>query len=95
MTFVLSSAIYRWFQGGTLADYLLCRRYVWTYTSSPNYQDPKFPRCVEPDTKNLEQARLARIGRGHGNRPSLRLTTLRRQPTNLADDAHILRAESA
>lgn len=39
-----------WFQGGSLTDYLLCRRQCCTYQASPNFIDKSFPRAVRPAT---------------------------------------------
>ncbi|KAH8048354.1 voltage-gated potassium channel [Aureococcus anophagefferens] len=44
--FLLLFPIHRaqWFQGGDLADYLLCKRGWCAYLDSPNYGNPDFPR---------------------------------------------------
>ena len=49
----------RWFQGGALGDYVLCRRSLAAYRRSPHFLDASFPRCVEPETREVHEARLS------------------------------------
>ena len=46
-----------WFSGGTLASRLPCG--CWAYAATANYNDPRFPRCVEPETLDAHSARLS------------------------------------
>lgn len=51
-----------WYGGGTLRSRLVagCR----DYESTPEFNDPRFPRCVEPETLAAEQANLSTFFRG-------------------------------
>ena len=49
----------RWFQDGALGDYVLCRRSLAAYRRSPRFLDAAFPRCVEPETRQVHEARLS------------------------------------
>ena len=47
------------FLGGSLSDYLLCRRHACAYASSDAYLDKTFPRRVEPETSKPAPRRAA------------------------------------
>ena len=84
--FLLLFPIHRaqWFQGGDLADYLLCRRGWYSYVDSPNYGNPDFPRCVAPEATHATSADLGTLVTdalhlGKGTSGGFSLSTFRRK----------------
>ena len=66
----------QWYQGGTLADYLLCRKSCCSYKRSQAYKDPQYPRCVRPDTNKISETGLTNLrGLARGGE----LSTIRRR----------------
>ncbi len=66
----------QWYQGGSLADYLLCRKSCCSYKRSQAYKDPQYPRCVRPDTNKISETGLTNL-RGLARGGSL--STIRRR----------------
>ena len=66
----------QWYQGGSLADYLLCRKSCCSYKRSQAYKDPQYPRCVRPDTNKRSETGLTNL-RGLARGGSL--STIRRR----------------
>ena len=66
----------QWYQGGSLADYLLCRKSCCGYKRSKAYKDPQYPRCVRPDTTKISETGLTNL-RGLARGGSL--STIRRR----------------
>ena len=66
----------QWYKGGSLADYLLCRRSCCEYKRSQAYKDPQYPRCVRPDTNKISESGLTNL-RGLARGGSL--STIRRR----------------
>ena len=66
----------QWFQGGETIDYFKGTLSINTYAQTDKYQNPDFPRCVVPETKDVHSAQWrharggAPLGARRGRGPS-------------------------